>query len=44
MLSHLHHITSEGILEIDESKLPQLIQKLTVSEHRDFRLEKPHLI
>jgi hypothetical protein len=44
MLSHLHHITSEGILAIDESKHPQLIQQLTVAEHRDFRLEKPPTI
>jgi hypothetical protein len=40
MLLHLQHIASEGILAIDESKRPQLINQLTIAEHRDHRLEE----
>jgi hypothetical protein len=40
MLSHLQHIASEGVLAISEDKHPQLLQQLTIAEHRDHRLEK----
>jgi hypothetical protein len=38
MLSHMQHIASEGVLAIDESKHSNL--QLTITEHRDHRLEK----
>ena len=40
MLSHLQHIGSVGVLAIDVEKHHQLVNQLTIAEHRDLRLEK----